>query len=164
MSKTIPLTQGKYAIVDDEDCAWLSQYKWYAHRPGNSFYAVRHSKKSEGKNRRMILMHREILRCPRGKQTDHRDGNGLDNRRVNLRICSHQENLYNRRKHKQMTSRYKGVSWHKRDKSWRAQIRDRGKVTHLGCFDNEEDAAQSYNRKATELFKDFAKLNRINSG
>ena len=129
MSKKIPLTQGKYAIVDDENYEWLSKHKWYAHREGNTFYALRHTK---GKNRKTLRMHREILGVPEGMEADHRSGDGLDNREINLRICTSQENRFNQRKQEGRSSNYKGVYWNKRDRKWYAQIRHNGKGAYIG--------------------------------
>lgn len=91
MTKEIQLTQGKVTLVDDEDYEWLSQWKWCAKdgRNGN-FYAFRASKNKS------TYMHRLILDTPKGKVTDHINGNGLDNRRINLRICSYRENSHNK--------------------------------------------------------------------
>ena len=158
MSKIIPLTQGKHAIVDDEDYEQLSRYRWYAHRDGNTFYAVSRIK---GKQ---VLMHREILNVPEGTETDHRNGNGLDNWNANLRICTKQQNGFNSRKRLKTSSKYKGVCWDKRSRKWRAHIRCNGKQIHGGCFKNEEEAAEAYNAKARELFGDFAQLNHIGGG
>ncbi len=153
MSKLIPLTQGKYAFVDDKDYDELSQHKWYAYRGRNTFYAAR---KVNGKH---LLMHRKIVGALPGEDTDHCSGDGLDNREINLRICTNQENQFNQRGHKNRTSKYKGVSWEKRDRKWRPTIMHNGKQIYLGLFDNEEEAAEAYNEKAAKLFGDFASLN-----
>ncbi len=158
MSKLIPLTQGKCAIVDDGDYEWLCQYKWYAMRCGNVYYAGRNAK---GKNKKPIYMHREILNVPQGVETDHVNGDGLDNRERNMRICTKQENQFNMKSYKAGSSKYKGVCWHKRIEKWHAQIRHNGKRIYLGVFDKENDAANAYNVKATELFGEFARLNNI---
>ncbi len=147
----IPLTQGKVAIVDAADYQWLSMYKWNASESKNAFYA-RNSK------RRRIYMHRFIMNAPPDKVVDHKDHNGLNNRRSNLRICSSAENLRNRRPNKK-TSRYKGVHWCKESRIWKAVIKFRGKKQNLGQFDNEIDAARAYDKAARQLFKEFAYLN-----
>lgn len=148
----IPLTQGKVAIVDAKDYHWLSKYKWYATKSGQRFYAQRH------KNGRNISMHRMIMQAPKQMVVDHIDGNGLNNRRANLRLCSIPENLRNRRS-PGGTSKYKGVTFHKQRKKWRAVISSNRRHIHLGLFDDEIDAARAYDRKADELFGEFAYLN-----
>jgi hypothetical protein len=158
--KKIPLTQGKFALVDDEDYEWLSQWKWFAYKGRNTFYAARNRLTKEGPLG-IIRMHRCILGLKRGDgiQTDHIDGDGLNNQRKNLRYCTHQENQRNR--FQQMgTSRYKGVHWCNRNKRWMAKIFI-GKQLFLGSFINEVDAAIAYNTAATKYFGSYAKLNII---
>jgi hypothetical protein len=140
--KEIPLTQGKVAIVDDEDFEELSKFLWFAHKAGNTFYAVRNSSSIRGK-RHMISMHSTILKTSKGMDTDHFNGNGLDNRRENLRICTHRENMQNQ--HINKTSNYQGVSWSNRDQMWRAYIWVNGKSHNLGNFNDEIKAAKVYN-------------------
>jgi len=156
MSKLIPLTQGKFAIVDNEDYERINQYKWCAAKFRNTFYAMRCIHKN-GKYT-TITMHREILfEIPVGFQIDHINHNGLDNRRSNLRICVTAQNHYNRIKMPNKSSQYKGVSWSKNSKKWEAYIQK----THLGYYENEIDAALTYNEKAKERFGDFAHLNIV---
>ena len=154
--KIIPLTQGKVAIVDDVDFAKLSKHKWYALKMKNNWYAVR----TEGK--KMILMHREILglKFGDGIQSDHRNGNGLDEQRRNLRICTIAENVHNQKPKTGYTSKYKGVYWYKIGKKWRAQITFKYKKIYIGQFDNEIEAAMAYNLVAKKHFKEFAWLNK----
>ncbi len=160
--KMIPLTQGKCAMVDDEDYKRISRHKWSASDFGCTFYAIRNVKgNAPSKHRRSILMHREILGVPDDKETDHCDGNGLNNCKVNLRICSHQQNLYNSSKQTNRSSKYKGVVWYKQTKKWMARVQWNRQRYHLGYFKDETKAALAYNRKAKELFGDFAKLNHI---
>jgi len=156
MSKRIPLTQGKFAIVDDEDYERLSRFKWYTGKSRNTFYAVR-SVKIMGKwiTRKMD---RDILNVPIGFQVDHINRNGLDNRKVNLRTCTLAQNVRNRKTPKH-SSKYKGVSWFKITKKWRAYIYPNNKFISLGYFMNEIDAAKAYDNKAKELFGEFACLN-----
>ncbi len=149
----IPLTQGKFAIVDAEDYDWLVRYKWYATKAKNTFYACR----VEGG--KTIKMHREIMRAPKGLVCDHINHNGLDNRKRNLRLCTHAQNCYNQRGGATGTSKYKGVSWDKRSSKWSARIRCNGKLYNLGDFDNQMEAAMTYDDKAVELFGEFAWLN-----
>lgn len=158
MSKLIELTQGKQAIVDDEDFEWLNQWKWYAHKDKKTWYARR----SYGPRieRKSINMHTFIMGLNQGQKVDHRNNNGLDNRRDNLRECTNSQNATNSTKRKgNFTSRYKGVSWDKRDKNWRAQIMVDYKKKRIGNFDNEIDAAKAYDRFAIELHGEYASIN-----
>jgi len=107
----------------------------------------------------MIAMHREIIRAPEGLLVDHIDGNGLNNRKSNLRLCTHSQNTYNRRPNRNCSSRYKGISFHKMSKKWEVAICCKGKREHLGRFDDEVKAALAYDRKAKQLFGEFAYLN-----
>lgn len=152
----IPLTQGLYALVDGENFERLSMHKWSAHKSYNTYYAVRAIKR-KGKQK-LIRMHREILQLLEDVQTDHRNGCGLDNRRINLRPTTNQQNQWNRRP-QYKTSKYKGVFLRKENGKWRAKIQFRGKGIHLGCFDNEIDAARTYDKAAKELFGEFARTN-----
>jgi hypothetical protein len=148
----IPLTQGKFAIVDAEDYEHLSKYKWYAVYAGGKFYAYRSVKY------RAVSMHRQIMGEPKGKVVDHRDGNSLNNRRSNLRICTFAQNQLNRRSTGGV-SRYKGVWFKKGHNKWKAQIGFNGKKIHIGYFKDEIDAAKAYDKKAKEFFGEFAYLN-----
>lgn len=147
--REIPLTQGKVALVDDEDFETLNAHKWCAVRQRHTFYAVRnvrlHSPSPRGST--MVKMHLVVLsRKPgrllaRGELPDHVNGNGLDNQRVNLRRATHGQNLRNCRKREALTSRYLGVSWANRRANWRAQIRIDGKARSLGNYTTEDEAA-----------------------
>lgn len=154
--KLIPLTQSKFAIVDDKNFEWLSQFRWYASKGSCTYYAL--STFGKRPNRQNILMHRFILNVPKGKQTDHRNHNGLDNRECNIRICTHAQNVRNQRKTRG-TSKYKGVYWRKDDKRWQAGLNYKSKTVYLGCFKDEIKAAYAYDKKAKELFGEFAHLN-----
>jgi hypothetical protein len=153
--KTIPLTQGKVALVDDEDYEWLSRWKWYAILNGHTWYAAR--KDCSGDRPRAVSMHRQIMGEPEGK-VDHIDGDGLNNQRGNLRLATDPQNLWNSRK-RRGSSKFKGVYWTKRNKRWRAAITHLGVKKHLGYFDSEEAAARAYDRAAKEFFGPFARLN-----
>jgi AP2 domain/HNH endonuclease len=156
MPKQIPLSQGKFAIVDDADFEQLSQHKWNAQRNGHTFYAFRTGK-------RTIYLHRQLMGALPGQQVDHRDTDGLNNQRDNLRLCSAGENRRNMRKTRG-SSKFKGVSWDKVKAKWTAIIYRDYKKHPLGRFDNEEDAARAYDAKAKELFGEFARLNFPVSG
>jgi len=155
----IVLTQGKVALVDDEDFSYLNQYKWYAVKAEGRYYARRALPKV-GEKQDHILMHQALLKCPKGKETDHVDGNGLNNKRGNIRPCNHHENLMNKKGHGK-TSIFKGVSKRKTLRRFRAQIELNGKSIHLGYFDTAIEAAIAYNETAKKLFGEYAKLNEV---
>ena len=160
--KTIPLTQGKFAIVDDEDYEELNKYKWHAIKDDHTYYAARTVYLGGGRKnrkRRIIQMHRQILQALPEQQIDHKNGNGLNNRRCNIRFCTHSQNQQNQRAQKSKSSKYKGIYWHKRDKKWATMIQYNKKRIHLGYFDNEIKAAKAYDKKAKELFGEFANCN-----
>lgn len=139
--REIPLTRGKVALVDDEDFEHLSHFKWNAHKCRNTYYATRQSRVADGRAR-FIRMHIEIVGTPVGMVTDHINGNGLDNRRKNLRIVTNRENAQNR--HVLKTSKYPGVTWQKEPGKWSARIMIDGRVRSLGLFSDEEKAADAY--------------------
>ena len=159
--RVIPLTQGKCGIVDDEDFGWVSQWKWYVQKNRNTFYAMRKTNK-DGK-RATILMHREIVKPPKNMKTDHRDYDGLNNQRCNLRLATSLQNVHNRRKQTGLlrpgTSKYKGVCRDFYKHKWLTRITVEGRRFHLGRFDNEEDAARIYDAAAQKFFGEFAKIN-----
>lgn len=139
--RTIPLTQNKFVIVDDDDFHELSKYKWYAHNKGYTFVADRRPRSGES-DLTTISMHREILQCRNGFEVDHINGNGLDNRKENLRIVTDRENHQNL--HIKKSSNYPGVSWNKQKEQWTAQIRISGKLQFLGSYDDEKSAGIVY--------------------
>lgn len=152
--KEIKLTQGFTAQVDDEDYEWLNQFKWCAHLETGNWYAIRqnwHNNKSG-----IIRMQRVILNAPYGLLTDHINRDTLDNRKCNLRLCSKAENSRNR-KCTAHSSKFKGVSWFKRDSNWRAYIGTPQK--HLGYFNTDQDAARAYDEVAKKYHGEFANLN-----
>lgn len=158
--KTIQLTQGKVALVDDEDFEYLNQFKWCAAKLSGRFYAVRNAPK-DGKQY-MYMMHRVIMDTPKGFHTDHISGDGLDNRKLNLRIATVQQNGQNRKSCTGTSSEYKGISWQVSRNKWFAQIRKPdGKDEYLGRFTNENEAALAYNAAALRHYGEFARLNVI---
>jgi hypothetical protein len=153
MSTLIPLSQNRFSVVDDEDAPTVLAHKWTFLNTGRG-YAVRRSHTPDG-HPTMELLHRVLLDAAKGVEVDHIDGDSLNNQRANLRICSHQENRSNTRKHKDNTSGFKGVSWSKAAKKWTARLCNK----HLGVFLTKEDAARAYNTTASERFGKFACLN-----
>jgi hypothetical protein len=153
MSQQIPLTKGKFAIVDDSDFEWLSQFKWHV-RKSSTWYAYRAPHFGV-----WIAMHREIMNCPDGMMVDHADGNGLNNCRSNLRICTRAQNNWNCKRLATATNKYRGVC--KFRNKFCAYITVNGKQHHLGLFDDELEAAMVYNTAAIELHGQFARLNII---
>lgn len=152
----IPLSGGAhFSIVDDDDFAALSQHDWLMQVHKGLKYAVRFE------NQRQILMHRVLMGCAfrDGRKIDHRDGDGLNNCRDNLRDSTHSQNMRNRRKKVVSSSQYKGVHWHRTRKKWNAMIRSNKKRIWLGCFTNEADAARAYDVAAKERHGSFACLN-----
>ena len=157
MVKRIPLTQGKYAIVDDEDYEQVNQYKWLAQRKGPNWYA---SRQTGGRlNQRTIYLHRFILYAPSGVLVDHKNGDGLDCRRANMRLCNRAQNGQNRGFNCNNKSGLKGVAWSKIANRWVAQIMVDGKRHHLGYFTSPEDAALAYDEAARKYHGKFAWVN-----
>lgn len=156
--KTILLTKGKIALVSDRDFPALKKWKWHAFYNSDSevWYARRNIRLPNGKQRG-VLMHQVLL--PGHKQIDHRDGNGLNNQRGNIRPCSRSENNGNRGPSSNNTSGHKGVFLFKG--KWMAQIGMGGKLIYLGLFKSRKSAAIAYNVAAQKHFGEFAKLNKI---
>lgn len=162
MPRKIPLTQGKFALVDDADYHWLNQWKWCAHRDRRTYYAVRNTARGANVKRTTIRMHRLLLGAQPGQECDHINGDGLDNRRANLRFCTTAENQCNQRHLRRgKSSRFLGVCWHKLNKRWVARIEFNGQRHRLGYFHSEIAAARAYNLAALKYHKAFASLNEI---
>lgn len=155
--REIQLTRGKVALVDDRDFEAMSHYKWHARKGVRTWYAEGHGHREDGAPTH-LSMHRLIMGAPEGMQVDHIDGNGLNNTRENLRLCTRAENQFNRAC-SGGKSKYKGVSLHRNGKKWRAQIWFADKRVDLGLFIDEEDAARAYDEAARRLFGQFARLN-----
>lgn len=154
----IELSRNRKSLVDSVMFAELSQFNWFF----DGKYACRSSWNKETKKETKVYMHRQILDVKKGGIVDHINNDKLDNRKENLRIVTAQENCMNqsvqlKRKH----SKYKGVSYDKSRDKWIAYCKKDGKMYNLGRFVLEIEAAEAYNRKAIELFGEFAKLNVI---
>ena len=159
--RRIPLSRGKYAIVDPEDYERLSKYKWHIVGGASTYYAARNTGQRIGEKRIVIKMHREILRVPDGMFVDHINHNGLNNRKANLRHATQAQNARNRRKgHRgNFHSKYKGLTWYRREKRWAVRIMVDCKSKFIGYFDNEIDAAKAYDQAAMKYHGEFASLN-----
>lgn len=156
--KKIPLTQGKFALIDNEDFEKINQFKWTANKQVSGQYvAVRRF--SINKKATYVRMHNFITGAP---FVDHADGDSLNNTRKNLRPCTPAQNNWNRSNNKKPnSSKYKGVSFDKKSKKFAASIHLNNKKIHLGFFKNEADAALAYNSEALKLFGKFSKLNEV---
>lgn len=140
--KTIPLTKGYVALVDDEDYDDLVRYNWCVNVNRNAVYARRAIPSGLPRRQIEVKMHSVIMGAPKGAQVDHIDGNGLNNQKANLRVVTNRQNCMNR--HHKKTSRYPGVTWDKRGKKWVAQAQINGIHVHIGTFPTEDLAYQSY--------------------
>lgn len=145
----IKLTDGTECKVSRQDYKELSKHSWCL-KKNPKRYAYR-TEIVDGKRKR-ILMHRQIMNAESGYVVDHLNGDGLDNRRSNLRLCLHVENMRNTRKLTQKTTKYKGVSFVKARKRFRAVINTAGKQIHLGYFRKAQEAAKAYDEAARQLF------------
>jgi len=146
----IDVGNGLVALVDERDFKMFGRVRWYAVRRKHYVYV----------RSRLGLLHRVIMNAPAGLDVDHVNGNGLDNRRSNLRLATRQQNLHNSRKPTSgKSSTFKGVSWDESKRRWRARLRTGGRQVFLGLFDRERDAARAYNRAAREAFGAFALVN-----
>ncbi len=138
-------------LVSPEDAHWLDQPGWCVMKHRATWYVVRRAKP------KMELLHRLIAKTPEGWDTDHENGNGLDNRRENLRTATRAQNLQNRGKQMNNTSGVKGVYWHKQRQKWHAEIHARGQKHSLGLHATKEQAADAYQKAALSLHMEFAR-------
>lgn len=152
--KIIKSTNNKDILVDDEHFDRLNEFRWSAVKTYNTAYARTRMPYS-------ITMHQFLMGSFGKIYVDHIDGNGLNNQINNLRLCNNQLNQANSRKHKHCKSKYKGVSFSKAKKKWRAYICPNKKFIHLGYFNNEKIAALAYNKAARKIWKEFAFINEI---
>lgn len=153
MAKKVALGSGQFAIVDDEDFDLVNQYVWQGHKAGKAgkggdyVYAVTR-----------IRMHRLVTNCPKGMYVDHINGDTLDNRKSNLRICTNAENQQNTRS-RGGSSRFKGVSYSQKKKRWKASFMWKGRVYYCGSFATEEDAARAIDKLRKEVCGEYATAN-----
>jgi hypothetical protein len=147
----IILTQDQVSIVDKEDELTFGNRLWYAHKRRGSYYAAS----------RVGQLHRLIMKCPAGMVVDHINGNTLDNRKANLRVCLQKHNTYNRRPNKKGASDYKGVSWHIHQSLWAVSITADKKTKHLGYFKCENQAALIYNEASLKYHGKYGYQNII---
>jgi hypothetical protein len=152
--RVLPLSKGKFAIVEAADYEELNKYKWFVQESSGAYYAVCRM----GKER--VWMHRYLMNAPKDKKVDHKNNHTLDNRRENLRLASTGENNKNRRKMRgNFSSKYKGVFWNEKRKRWFARINVDGKLIHIGSFKKEKEAAKAYDAAAKKYHKVFARGN-----
>lgn len=156
--RVIELTQGMATILDDEDYDKFAQYRWCFSKVKGGGYAVRGGRKSEGRSK-LVLLHREIMNAPEGMVVDHKNGDTLDNRKCNLRICTETQNHQNAKKASHNTTGFKGVSFSKKRQRFFAQIVSHGKHHWLGQFVTAVEAHAAYCEAASRLHGDFARHN-----
>lgn len=146
----LELSNGGFTLVDQADLPLVQDETWRHKRDGRHIYVF---------NGHGLRMHRVLLDAPDGMLVDHVNGNGLDNRRSNLRLCTQQENQRNRQHGLGVHSRFRGVTLHTKSGRWQAQIKVDGKSLYLGLFDDEREAARAYDAAAREHFGEFANPN-----
>jgi len=156
--RRIYLGEGKWVILDQQDYYRLRIFKWIVYGNGTNLYAIRHQLIEPNKTK-TVYMHREIMNPPPDLVVDHRNCDGLDNRKQNLRFATHAQNTRNRRKKKNGSSQFLGVYFNKEKSTWDSQLMHNGKKIWVGRFDNEIDAAKAYDETARKYHGEFARLN-----
>ena len=152
--KEIGISSGRVVLIDDEDFDYVTTYRWALIKRGKLEHAYRKI------GTKSIYLHRCLIDAPEGRSVDHINGNGLDNRKCNLRLADKTQNGRNRGKNKNNKSGYKGVFWNTQASKWNAKIHV-PKQVHLGYYTTPEEAALAYNKGAIKYFGKFAKLNEI---
>lgn len=156
----VPLsTDGIFTVIDKDDIEKVNKYTWHLDKKGKQRYVIVNI--TYNRTTTKIYLHRFIMNCPKNMTVDHINHNGLDNRKNNLRICTNRENSINSRKRRNTSSIHKGVSWDKSMNKWQSYIKNISKKEHLGYFDDETEAAKIYNKRAIELFGEFAYPNNV---
>ena len=153
--KRVKLTRNKFTLIDDNDYEKVIQYKWLCNNYG---YATRQYWDRISKKYKGIFLSNFILGALENQSVDHINGNRLDNRKNNLRICSFLENRRNKSIYKNNKSGFKGVDKSSKNR-WRATIRINGEKIHLGSFIDKKEAALAYDLAAQKHFGEFARLN-----
>lgn len=159
--KTIELTKGYRALVDDDDYEFLNQWKWCVSLGGRGHKSVYAIRSSSAPYKHIVFMHRQLLNTPDGMYVDHVNRDTLDNRRSNLRLCTMADNARNKGIQSNNTSGYKGVKYEKRFNRWYGYACLQGKYKHLGSFGTPKAAALAYNQFARKYFGEFAVLNEV---
>lgn len=159
----IKLSKGMFAEIDDDDAAIVLAHIWHALPSQHdeeilTWYAVTNISNDAG-GYNSLSMHRLLINPPKGFQVDHKDRNGLNNKRNNLRLATCAQNSQNKRKRKNSASLYKGVWFYVKYNTWRALIRIKNKLKIIGRFNTEEEAARAYDYEALKHFGEFARLN-----
>jgi hypothetical protein len=156
----IAIRGGLVAYISPEDVERVQRYTWRRFQSHGNIYAVAYIPEDWALyRRRETFMHRLIMNAKPGQQIDHKDGNGLNNTRDNLRIASHTLNMQNSKSRSGSTSRYKGVSWNTQRGKWVAQIRYDGRTRFLGYYTYEDEAARVYDEAALIGHGESARLN-----
>lgn len=160
---TIPLTQDQVAVIDTADAALIQQYTWRAEKRRDTWYATTRIRSTKAKSGwSTTYMHRLLLPPPdRMLVVDHINGDGLDNRRRNLRLVTHAQNHWNSHNSYAASSKYKGVYWHTLRGQWHAKLMHKGKTICAGFHGSEQTAALAYNAAAAHWFGEYACLNRV---
>jgi hypothetical protein len=162
--KKVDISTKKYpnifALVDDEDYERLNKYKWYAMKGDNTLYVVR-AINVKGMKQLKLMMHREVMRYVGNRIIDHRNLNGLDNQKLNLRLCTPSQNAMNAPKRGRNKSGYKGVSKHPANNMWVASICKDYKIRYLGSYKNKIDASEAYNQAAKMSHGEFAYTSEV---